>query len=176
MRWCRLRTNAIALSWTQPLTSPVRSEQSNTARCGSISAARRLRAHRSSIGVRSRAIGSRHVRPGAQYRDAGVRARLGRVLNAPHIFIGVNAVDYSRYPDCRPRVRRGVRARREPRDQGGSEGTLKFEIATPAHRPDEGAIIRRGLDLGVDFSLTVSCYRPNAQGRACGVGCLQIAA
>jgi 7-cyano-7-deazaguanine synthase len=90
------------------------------------------------------------------------------VLNAPCIFIGVNAVDYSGYPDCRPVFVAAFERVANLATKAAVEGTLKFEIATPLIDMTKAQIIRRGLELGVDFSLTVSCYQADVQGRACG--------
>ena len=90
------------------------------------------------------------------------------VLNAPRIFIGVNAVDYSGYPDCRPAFVAAFERVANLATKAAVEGTLKFEIATPLIDLTKAQIVRRGLELGVDFSLTVSCYQADADGRACG--------
>jgi len=90
------------------------------------------------------------------------------VLSAPRIFIGVNAVDYSGYPDCRPAFVAAFERVANLATKAAVEGTLKFEIATPLIDLTKAQIIRRGIELGVDFSLTVSCYQADAQGRACG--------
>ena len=90
------------------------------------------------------------------------------VLNAPRIFIGVNAVDYSGYPDCRPVFVAAFERVANLATKAAVEGTLKFEIATPLIDMTKAQIIRRGIELGVDFSLTVSCYQADAQGRAWG--------
>ena len=90
------------------------------------------------------------------------------VLNAPRIFIGVNAVDYSGYPDCRPAFVAAFERVANLATKAAVEGTLKFEIATPLIDLTKAEIIRRGIELGVDFSLTVSCYQADADGSACG--------
>jgi len=90
------------------------------------------------------------------------------VLNAPRIFIGVNAVDYSGYPDCRPVFVTAFERVANLATKAAVEGTMQFAIATPLIDLTKAQIIRRGLDLGVDFSLTVSCYQADEQGRACG--------
>ncbi len=90
------------------------------------------------------------------------------VLGTSHIFIGVNAVDYSGYPDCRPEF---IRAFEELADLGtkaGVEGGVRFKVHAPLIALAKSAIIRRGLALGVDYGLTRSCYAPDAAGRACG--------
>jgi 7-cyano-7-deazaguanine synthase len=90
------------------------------------------------------------------------------VLGAPKIFIGVNAIDYSGYPDCRPAFIAAFERVANLATKAAVEGTLSFRIATPLIDLTKAQIIRRGLELGVDFSLTVSCYQANDEGRACG--------
>jgi 7-cyano-7-deazaguanine synthase len=90
------------------------------------------------------------------------------VLGAARIFIGVNAVDYSGYPDCRPAFIEAFERVAALATKAGVEGTLAFKIATPLIDLTKAQIIRRGVELGVDFAMTVSCYQADAQGRACG--------
>lgn len=90
------------------------------------------------------------------------------VLNAADIFIGVNAVDYSGYPDCRPTFIAAFERLANLATKAGVEGTTKFRIHTPLIDLTKADIIRRGAELGVDYSATVSCYQADAQGRACG--------
>lgn len=90
------------------------------------------------------------------------------VLRASHIFIGVNAIDYSGYPDCRPAFIEAFERVANLATKAAVEGTLAFRISTPLIDLTKAQIIRRGIELGVDFSLTVSCYQADAQGRACG--------
>lgn len=90
------------------------------------------------------------------------------VLGAGHIFIGVNAVDYSGYPDCRPAFIEAFERVARLATRAGVEGTMTFRIATPLIDLTKAQIIRRGIELGVDYALTVSCYQADAQGRACG--------
>jgi 7-cyano-7-deazaguanine synthase len=90
------------------------------------------------------------------------------VLNAPRIFIGVNAVDYSGYPDCRPAFVAAFERVANLATKAAVEGTLAFRIETPLIDLTKAQIIRRGIELGVDFSLTVSCYQADAHGHACG--------
>ena len=90
------------------------------------------------------------------------------VLQAPRIFIGVNAVDYSGYPDCRPAFIAAFQRVANLATKAAVEGTMAFEIATPLIDLTKAQIIQRGIELGVDFSLTVSCYQADARGRACG--------
>lgn len=90
------------------------------------------------------------------------------VLEAADIFIGVNAVDYSGYPDCRPEYIRAFEAMANLAIKAAVEGKLKIAIRTPLIRMTKAGIIRAGAALGVDYSLTHSCYDPDARGRACG--------
>lgn len=90
------------------------------------------------------------------------------VLAAPRIFIGVNAVDYSGYPDCRPAFVAAFERVANLATKAGVEGTVAFKVVTPLIDLTKAQIIERGLSLGVDYSLTVSCYQADADGRACG--------
>ena len=90
------------------------------------------------------------------------------VLDVFDIFIGVNAVDYSGYPDCRPDFISAFTNLANLATKSGVEGTL-FEIHTPLIELSKSAIIQRGLDLGIDYGDTISCYQPDEEGRACGV-------
>jgi 7-cyano-7-deazaguanine synthase len=89
------------------------------------------------------------------------------VLGANHIFIGVNAVDYSGYPDCRPEFIQAYETMANLATRAGVEGH-HLSIQTPLMDRSKGDIIQRGLALGVDYSLTVSCYQASAEGLACG--------
>lgn len=89
------------------------------------------------------------------------------VLGAVDIFIGVNAVDYSGYPDCRPEFIRAFETLAQLATKAGVEGQ-HFTIHTPLIELSKSDIIRLGLGLGVDYAQTVSCYAADAQGRACG--------
>ena len=89
------------------------------------------------------------------------------VLDARHIFIGVNAVDYSGYPDCRPEFVQAFEALANVATKAAVEGR-PLRIHAPIIRLSKADIIRRGKELGVDFSLTVSCYNADLEGRACG--------
>jgi 7-cyano-7-deazaguanine synthase len=91
------------------------------------------------------------------------------VLGAEDLFIGVNAVDYSGYPDCRPAFIEAFENLANLATRAGVEGTLNFHIHTPLITKTKAQIISLGMDLGVDYSLTVSCYSADEQGRACGV-------
>jgi 7-cyano-7-deazaguanine synthase len=90
------------------------------------------------------------------------------VLGAGDIFIGVNAVDYSGYPDCRPEYIAAFERMANLATKAGVEGTLKFRIHAPLVEWTKAQIIRGGSELGVDYSLTHSCYDPDASGAACG--------
>jgi 7-cyano-7-deazaguanine synthase len=90
------------------------------------------------------------------------------VLGASDIFIGVNAVDYSGYPDCRPEFIRAFEALANLATKAGVEGGVRFTVHAPLIAMSKEAIIRRGLALGVDYGLTRSCYAPDSEGRPCG--------
>ena len=92
------------------------------------------------------------------------------VLVADTIFIGVNAVDYSGYPDCRPEYIEAYQTLANLATQAGVEGKTKLRILTPLIDKTKAEIIQIGAALGVDYSLTLSCYDPDTEGRACG-GC-----
>jgi len=89
------------------------------------------------------------------------------ILTARDIFIGVNAVDYSGYPDCRPEFVAAFEQLANLATRAGVEGA-GFRIHAPLIAMTKGEIIERGRELGVDYSLTVSCYCADAAGRACG--------
>lgn len=89
------------------------------------------------------------------------------VLDIGDIFIGINAVDYSGYPDCRPEYIAAFEKTARLATKAGVEGK-PFKIHTPLIQLSKGDIIKTGTDLGVDYSLTVSCYQADALGRACG--------
>ena len=89
------------------------------------------------------------------------------VLQANDIFIGVNAVDYSGYPDCRAEYIAAYEAMANLATKSGVEGQ-HLSIHTPLIDLSKADIIRQGTELGVDYGLTVSCYQPDATGRACG--------
>ena len=90
------------------------------------------------------------------------------VLGASDIFIGVNAVDYSGYPDCRPEYIQAFTSMAQLATKAGVEGKQSLKIHTPLISMSKREIIQRGLELGVDFSQTVTCYEPTADGSACG--------
>lgn len=89
-------------------------------------------------------------------------------LDAEDIFIGVNAIDYSGYPDCRPEYIEAFERMANLATKAGVEGRQKLRIHTPLARLTKAEIIKTGLDLGVDYSMTHSCYDPAAGGAACG--------
>jgi 7-cyano-7-deazaguanine synthase len=89
------------------------------------------------------------------------------VLEARDIFVGVNAVDYSGYPDCRPAFIDAFQTLAQLATKAGVEGRA-MSIHAPLIQMSKKQIIRAGLDLGVNFAQTVSCYRSDADGRACG--------
>jgi 7-cyano-7-deazaguanine synthase len=88
------------------------------------------------------------------------------VAGAADIFVGVNAVDYSGYPDCRPAFIGAFESLAQLATKAGVEGA-RFKIQAPLIDMSKAEIVRAGIDLGVDFSMTVSCYQADAQGRAC---------
>jgi 7-cyano-7-deazaguanine synthase len=90
------------------------------------------------------------------------------VLGAFDIFIGVNALDYSGYPDCRPEYIAAFEAMANLATRAAVEGEGHYCIHTPLIAQSKGEIIRRGLALGVDYALTHSCYDPTPEGLACG--------
>jgi 7-cyano-7-deazaguanine synthase len=89
------------------------------------------------------------------------------VLGAHDVFIGVNAVDYSGYPDCRPQYIAAFEAMANLATRAAVEGD-RMTIHTPLMEQGKGDIIRAGLALGVDYALTVSCYQATSEGLACG--------
>lgn len=90
------------------------------------------------------------------------------VLGAQDIFIGVNAIDYSGYPDCRPGFIAAFEAMARLATRAGVEGSTTLRLRTPLIDSSKADIIRRGSALGVDYSLTVSCYQADDSGAACG--------
>ena len=92
---------------------------------------------------------------------------LAGVVEASVIYIGVNAVDYSGYPDCRPEFIRAFEQMATLATKAGVEGT-RFEVRAPLSGMTKADIIRAGVRLGVDYSMTHSCYDPDPEGRACG--------
>ncbi len=92
------------------------------------------------------------------------------VLVADTIFIGANAIDYSGYPDCRPEYISAYQKMANLATQAGVEGKTKLKIRAPLIDKTKAEIIQIGTALGVDYSLTLSCYDPDTEGKACG-GC-----
>ncbi|MBN1343570.1 MAG: 7-cyano-7-deazaguanine synthase, partial [Phycisphaerae bacterium] len=90
------------------------------------------------------------------------------VIGAWDVFIGVNAVDYSGYPDCRPEYIEAFERMANLATKAGVEGDRRIRIHTPLISMTKGQIIRRGVELGVDYTQTHSCYDPGTDGRACG--------
>jgi 7-cyano-7-deazaguanine synthase len=89
-------------------------------------------------------------------------------LGAADIFIGVTAIDYSGYPDCRPEYIRAFEQMANLALKAAVEGRLRIRIHTPLIQLTKAQIIRKGQELGVDYGLTYSCYDPSAEGKACG--------
>lgn len=90
------------------------------------------------------------------------------VLEADDIFVGVNALDYSGYPDCRPEYIRAFEQMANLATKAAVEGRQRIQIHAPLVELTKAQIIQRGLALGVDYALTHSCYAPDSHGRACG--------
>jgi len=90
------------------------------------------------------------------------------VLGSSDIFIGVNALDYSGYPDCRPEFIEAFEKMADLATKAGVEGRQALKIHTPLIAMTKAEIIRRGIELGVDYGLTSSCYDPSPGGEPCG--------
>ena len=90
------------------------------------------------------------------------------VLGSADVFIGVNALDYSGYPDCRPEYIEAYERMANLATRAGVEGQTRLRIHVPLIRMTKAQIIQRGLELGVDYSLTLTCYDPTPEGAACG--------
>jgi 7-cyano-7-deazaguanine synthase len=90
------------------------------------------------------------------------------VLGASDIFIGVNALDYSGYPDCRPEYIEAYERMANLATKAGVEGRQRLKIHTPLIQLSKREIIERGLELGIDYSLTITCYDPSPLDEACG--------
>ncbi len=90
------------------------------------------------------------------------------VLGASDVFIGVNALDYSGYPDCRPEFIAAFQQFANLATKAGVDGQQRLTIHAPLITMTKAQIIRRGIELGVDYSLTSSCYDPSPTGEACG--------
>lgn len=90
------------------------------------------------------------------------------VIGADAIFIGVNVLDYSGYPDCRPEYIRAFENMAHLATRAGVEGAKRITLKTPLIALTKAEIIKKGAELGVDFSITHSCYDPSEEGIACG--------
>ena len=90
------------------------------------------------------------------------------VTGAADIFLGVNAIDYSGYPDCRPEFVAAFERMANLATKAGVEGVSRFRIHTPLIEMTKADIVRKAIELGVDLSLTHSCYDPDTRGRPCG--------
>jgi 7-cyano-7-deazaguanine synthase len=90
------------------------------------------------------------------------------VLGASDIFIGVNAIDYSGYPDCRPEFIEAFEKMANLATKAGVEGTTTVRIRTPIIEMTKSQIIRKGMELGLDYGITHSCYDPSTNGESCG--------
>jgi 7-cyano-7-deazaguanine synthase len=90
------------------------------------------------------------------------------VLEISDIFIGVNAIDYSGYPDCRPEYISAFESMANLATKACVEGRTRFRIRTPLIHMSKAEIIKRGIELGVDYGITHSCYDPSPDGKACG--------
>jgi 7-cyano-7-deazaguanine synthase len=98
----------------------------------------------------------------------GLALAYAEVVGAADIFIGVNAIDYSGYPDCRPEFLVAFQRLANLATKAGVQGYLDFQVHAPLVRLTKAEIIRRGIELGVDYGLTHSCYDPDPAGRSCG--------
>ena len=90
------------------------------------------------------------------------------VIGAADVFIGINALDYSGYPDCRPEFIAAFEKMARLATKAGVEGTAPLSIHSPLLRLTKAEIVRRGTELGVDYGLTLTCYDPSPTGLACG--------
>ena len=90
------------------------------------------------------------------------------VLECSDIFIGVNAIDYSGYPDCRPEFIAAFEHMANLATKAGVEGRTLLRIHTPLSKLNKAGIVKLGIEMGVDFALTHSCYDPDLEGRPCG--------
>jgi 7-cyano-7-deazaguanine synthase len=90
------------------------------------------------------------------------------VLGAADVLIGVNAVDYSGYPDCRPEYIAAFERMANLATRAGVEGTTHFRVQAPLMQMTKGEIVQLGMSLGVDYAMTTSCYDPGPDGAACG--------
>jgi 7-cyano-7-deazaguanine synthase len=92
----------------------------------------------------------------------------GETIGAGVIYIGVNALDYSGYPDCRPEFLEAFARAANLGTKAGAQATLKFEIRAPLIAMTKAQVVRRAADLGLEFQLTFSCYDPSQEGVPCG--------
>ncbi len=90
------------------------------------------------------------------------------VLECSHLFIGVNAIDYSGYPDCRPEFIAAFETMANLATKTGVEGRTRLRIHTPLATLNKAAIVKLAVEVGLDFALTHSCYDPDPKGRPCG--------
>jgi len=98
----------------------------------------------------------------------GLALGYAETVGAFDLFIGANVLDYSGYPDCRPEFLSGFETLANLATKAGTDGTGQFRVHAPLLKMTKAEIVREGMALGVDFSLTLSCYDPDAAGRACG--------
>jgi 7-cyano-7-deazaguanine synthase len=98
----------------------------------------------------------------------GLALGYAEVAGAFDIFIGANVLDYSGYPDCRPEFLTAFEAVANLATKAGTEGAGRFRVHSPLLKLTKAEIIREGVKLGVNYALTLSCYDPDAAGRACG--------
>jgi 7-cyano-7-deazaguanine synthase len=98
----------------------------------------------------------------------GLALGYAETVGAFDIFIGANVLDYSGYPDCRPEFLDAFARLANLATKAGVEGAGQFQIHAPLLKLNKAEIIRKGIGLGVDYSLTLSCYDPDELGRACG--------
>lgn len=98
----------------------------------------------------------------------GLALGYAETLGAFDIFIGANVLDYSGYPDCRPEFLAAFENLANLATRAGTEGAGTFRVHSPLLRMTKAEIVREGVRLGVDYGLTLSCYDPDGEGRACG--------
>lgn len=98
----------------------------------------------------------------------GLALGYAEVVGAFDLFIGANVLDYSGYPDCRPEFLSAFEALANLATKAGTEGAGRFQVHSPLLKLTKAEIIRLGTSLGVDYALTLSCYDPEPDGRACG--------
>jgi 7-cyano-7-deazaguanine synthase len=98
----------------------------------------------------------------------GLALGYAETVGAFDLFIGANVLDYSGYPDCRPEFLAAFEGLANLATRAGTEGAGRFRVHAPLLRMTKAEIIREGVRLGVDYAGTLSCYDPDAAGRACG--------